>query len=1021
MDRQFKLRDIRPTVCLRQGRGCLEQLVRVSIAAAAPAAEAKILVKGPQGVGETPLAGLPAGESSHDLYMAELTCPAQVEFTLTVGQEVADVRELSWRPPVHSTVHVVQHSHHDVGYTDLASNVLREHDRMLDEVIDMAEATRDFPVESQFRITVEQAWSIDHFLRRARPGRAARMAELMRSGHVELTALFGNMVSELCGPEALARCVYHAFRLKRELGVPIVSAEHNDVPGFAWGLSHVLAEAGVKMLCPILPNYYAWGGHGLQDFWDEEAIFGEPGPDAFWWESPAGKRVLFYSHRGIGEGHRISIEKVAETLQDLGERGYSRPVLRWPVCGGYRDNSPYVEGYARAIRDWNERWAWPRVVSSTNARFYDEFVQQLPQDLPVHRGELPGQDYPVGATSTAAATALNRNNHSTLPGAEKLACAAQIATDYEYQDAALSDAYEDVLFHDEHTWGHHFPAGPASVASEAEKSVHACRAAALAHDVANVAMGRIADHVRLDGEGVHLVVFNTLSWSRTALVTHALRELPSCALTMCEVPPQEDEQGIGYLTNVDLTYRNHLSPPEDVLAGKFDLIDLDTGENVSFQIDEIESWSETSPHAAQRLGMGMRWPGVKRSLRFVARDVPAVGYKTYRIEPRRSAPRFEKAVKATRTSLENEFYRIEVDPRSGALVSVLDKATGRELIDRDAPHPFGGLVVRDTARHEVGGMSRVKVKRGRAGPVCASIQITGSAPGHPLAHQSVTLTAGLKRIDFAMRILKDPTPLLDCHIAFPFLIDDPRFRYEGALSVLSPIEDYFPGAYSDRIAVQNWVKVAGGNAAVLWSSLDAPIASLGALWPGYTSPAHQLILPPDHMHLPLAPGDLKHGWLYSSVFANNFGTNFSCSQTGDVLLRYAITSVEPDADDACAAAWGWEAVTPLEQLFTSGQMERKGSLPSSQSFLELDGHGVVLLTCKKAEDGQGYVLRLWNPSAEASQATVRMPCLTIESVRRTSLAEEDAPQDVAHTEGGFSLPVGAGGVVTVRVIGQARP
>ena len=39
------------------------------------------------------------------------------------------------------------------------------------------------------------------------------------------------------------------------------------------------------------------------------------------------------------------------------------------------------------------------------------FYRIVPDDLPVFRGELPGQDYPPGASSTAAATAVNRNNH----------------------------------------------------------------------------------------------------------------------------------------------------------------------------------------------------------------------------------------------------------------------------------------------------------------------------------------------------------------------------------------------------------------------------------------------------------------------------------------------------------------------------------------------------------------------------------------------------------------------------------
>ena len=43
--------------------------------------------------------------------------------------------------------------------------------------------------------------------------------------------------------------------------------------------------------------------------------------------------------------------------------------------------------------------------------------------------------------------------------------------------------------------------------------------------------------------------------------------------------------------------------------------------------------------------------------------------------------------------------------------------------------------------------------------------------------------------------------------------------------------DYLPGAYSDNIPVQSWVKINDGPRALLWSSRDAPVVSLGALVP----------------------------------------------------------------------------------------------------------------------------------------------------------------------------------------------
>ena len=179
------------------------------------------------------------------------------------------------------TVHIVQHSHHDVGYTNLPSAVRREHVEFLDRALDYAAATADYPPEARFRLVIEQAWSLLEFVRHAPAGRVARMGELLRAGDFELTALFGNLTTELCGHEELLRALYPSWRLARQFGCPLTSAEHNDVPGMSWGLAQVLAEAGVRLFCPQLPRYWSWSDPPLQHFWDESVLFPQRLPEGF--------------------------------------------------------------------------------------------------------------------------------------------------------------------------------------------------------------------------------------------------------------------------------------------------------------------------------------------------------------------------------------------------------------------------------------------------------------------------------------------------------------------------------------------------------------------------------------------------------------------------------------------------------------------------------------------------------------------------------------------------------------------
>ena len=1022
----MKIRQVEPTVFLKREGDALQQRCRVTIENDGPGAAGAVAAEAEGTCIETALEHIAPGESVHDVFLPAVAAPCPASFRVIAAGEDAEASKttVDWRPPRQWRVHVIQTSHHDVGYTDFASRVLPQHAAMLEAAIDMAEQTNDFDEDARFRLLIETTWSLVHFLRTAPPERAGLMLKLLREGRFEAAALFGNVITELCGHEVLARILYPAFRLKREHGVPVVSAEHNDIPGISWGLCRVLTEAGIRYFCPGLPSYYQWSGEDLPSFWDEDAILPHPGPGGFWWEAPTGKRLLFWHNRtGCGGDCRPALPRLPGRLQELADQDYPYDVVRWPVIGAARDNSPYIADYAHTVREWNERWAYPRLVCSTSARFFDEIGPHLPEDLPVHRGELPGQDYPVGAMSTSFATAVNRNNHARLPAAEAMAAVASSMTDLRYPRATIDQAYEDTLWHDEHTWGYHFPCcGPVATAAKLEKAVHAHRAAGLAHDVASKALARIADRVRLDTPGLHLVVFNPLAMARSEVVSAPLREWDNCGGEVSRVMPEDDPEGGGHLRVVPLTDRWHVNPPPEIAAGGFDLIDVATGKTVPFQIDEVTSPDDTVPYAPELLGTsygGKRYGffelplGLRRHLRFMAENVPAMGYKTYRLAPRETPPPNVFAAEAGETVLENDYYRIDTDPRIGRILQIRDKEMDRDLIDADAPHAFGEIVVRDPNRDEEYVLTNFRANPSTSGPLSVSLGWDAVAHGHPRVRRTLTLYRGLKRIEFAVRVLKDPTPLLDVHLAFPFVLEAPRFRYEGALSVMNPIDDYLPGAQSDRITVQNWVKVRGKDRTVLWSSLDAPVVSLGKLWPGYVSPAHRCVRGDDRRHFPLKTEDLAKGWVYSNLFNNNFQTNFAISQTGTVLFRYVMTSRAADFADAEAAAFGWQATTPIETIFT--EHERDRTLPVSGAFLKLEPPAVFLVACKRAEDGRGLILRLWNMAAESVAARVELPHVALGRVARTSFAEEDSNEGLDHEGHAFTLEMAAQEVATVRV------
>lgn len=165
---------------------------------------------------------------------------------------------------------------------------------------------------------------------------------------------------------------------------------------------------------------------------------------------------------------------------------------------------------------------------------------------------------------------------------------------------------------------------------------------------------------------------------------------------------------------------------------------------------------------------------------------------------------------------------------------------------------------------------------------------------------------------------------------------------------------------------------------------------------------------------PQAARDVSGGGVYSCVFASNFGTNFSVSQSGHAVFRYVIASRAGTVADGDAAAFGQDAATPISQIFTE-PMERARSLASTGSLLEIERPAVRLLALKRAEDSRGMVMRLWNAGAQAVRTRVALARVEIAEIRVADVAERDTPEVIPHAGRSFEVDLPSRGLVTLRV------
>jgi hypothetical protein len=1033
MTSSASLLEIEPTVFFtRNDSGALWQLVYLNLENRGQAGDLELSLSSAGFEERLSLGRVEAGTGRYPVSFPDLRQPASVTFGLWSGASLLDQKTVLWQPQRHWQVELVHGSHHDLGYTDIPSNILREHASHLDQVIAYAEESSDWPEEARFRYVIEQAWSALYFVEHRPASAVNQLVRLLRTGQVELTALLGNETSELCGHEEQVRLLYPAYRLKRRYGVPITTAELNDIPGVSWGLLKILAGSGIKYFSPGIQDYFAWW-FKVHPMWDESQVLPRDVPGAFWWQAQDGQRVLAWYPGGAIEG--LYLWDYAQTEKDLpayltrlSERGYAHDLIRVKVLGGRRDNAPPDLRFSRFTREWNSRWAYPRLRLTTNAGFFTRFEAAAGEGLPTLRGELPNTDYTVAATSRAKELGINRLTHGTLASAERLALWAGVTGRMAYPADTLAEAYDCTLMSDEHTGGMDVPIGPAHEACWDQKGEFAYRAAALAHDVLVKSANAIADQVGVAAHGYHILVFNPLAFPRTDVVRALAAPPPPSGRPMYWRQPAPGSPGPAEMAFGSAFGRNVVSLPAELLESPFELIDVASGQSIAYQVVKLDGPLTARPLAAGRWALSQvdfHWTSPVKKDRaqlleivFIAEQVPSLGYKLYRIALVSQPASFLTDLQVGDGWLENRYYRVELDRQSGEITSLYDKALGKEWVDHAAAHGFNQLVARSPADGEVSLPAHSRIRIGDRGPLVASLVVEGEGPGCPQRTQEITLYAGVKRLDLANRLLKDATPLLELYFAFPFNLRQPRFCFEGSNSVISPIDDQLPGSNTNAYAMQHWAAAWDAQGGVTWCSLEAPVVELGGLWPGYVSQAHHGVTPPGYGDAFLrSPAQLEKGHLYSYLMVNNFRTDFEPFQVADLLFRYSLTTHPGDWRQAGSTRFGWGAATPLEPIFLHGP--QAGDYPETASFCGVDQPNIQLLTLKAAEDGDGTVLRLAEMAGRETVVTVSLPYLEIERAVSLNLVEEDGAELPAERHS-VQVRLPAYGIATVRCRGANR-
>ncbi|MDO8632571.1 MAG: glycoside hydrolase family 38 C-terminal domain-containing protein, partial [Phycisphaerales bacterium] len=495
--------------------------------------------------------------------------------------------------------------------------------------------------------------------------------------------------------------------------------------------------------------------------------------------------------------------------------------------------------------------------------------------------------------------------------------------------------------------------------------------------------------VEIGSESDAVVVFNTLAWKRTdkarAYVDFPLGELVRGGPT------------------IDPTIKVRGMELRDTDGNPVPFAVVDTQTTVRRVLDP-----EQLPMAQM----------IRRYLiEFIAEDVPACGYKTYRVAVTDRTPKFDGSVASAfhgAGMLDNGEIRVRFDRGTLTIQRLRDGVVGETYTNvnvfEDGADPgdeyryFKPIQdVRVTSLECDARLSLVD-----HGPISATVKIEqtlmlpegvtsdGRARSEKLVPCPVAtyaiVTRGLPRVDFRVEVENNARDHR-LRALFPTGLKTDFSHAEGQFDVVTrpiaiPEEWDFAASYRPQ---QSWVDVNDGRAGLCVINKGLPEYEL------YGDECRTLALT-----LLRCVGRLSGG---PEATVSRQTPDAQC--IGKHVFEYSVYPHEGTWEDAKVWRQAHERNVPL---YVTQIGPSEGKLPAELGFVEVEPAELVVTAIKKAEDGDRLIVRFFNATDKTVEGRV-----TVRSAKSAELTDlnEQAQEKLATESGSVKLKVGGKKIVTV--------
>ena len=815
----------------------------------------------------------------------------------------------------------------DFGYNDLPARTLEWENRFIDKTL---EIQQKYP---SYSFTLDAAANLESYLSTRKAENTTQLLGHLQTGKWGMNALYANFFTGLSTPEELCRMLEFSLAAGRKYNLQIDSASQTDEPSLTWALPQILSDAGIK--------YFANGSDPIRGAFNPIGHLNFHSP--FYWEGPTGSKVLMWSgisYTAVDDmtwggwspdsaragTYSTSVFGLTRSLP-LFLSQYERddfPFDAVLLFGLHNDEIPMRHwGDADVIDMWNREYAYPKIIPATQRDFFTHITHEFGDRIKTYRGD-GGAYWEDEAGADARIAAMIRTSQTQIASAEKFeSIASWLQPHLKFDRQPFDAAWKNILLADSYVWSDaNSFRRPESYRTRGGETTHRAWAEAALQQTSDLRLVAMDKIAELVGTDQQgAVVFNPESWPRSDFFDFELE--PDEALT-------------------------------DPATGR------------------------TIPCGALRSLNGYQ------EVRCWAAEVPAVGYKFYAITKGKVPDGELLSFDSPSPTVENKYYKIQLNAQTGAVAHLVDKSTGQDLVNSGSDYQLneyvyvrGGdpegssltnnrILAADVTlplpKLTINRASLTDTPEARRFPWGTVITIRSKALNTPEIVSTITLLDMRKQVNIHNEVQKTATLKKEgIYFAFPFTLKQPQMKYQTATAWVDPTKDMLPGANRQWFTTQGGVWGKGTDGNVAWATVDAPLITFEdinrGLWPESIQ--------------------IRNGSVFSYVMNNYWYTDAPAQQGGRFTFRYALTN-GPEVSPDQSATMATEQRSPLAAIRHYNMGWQSTLSDKGAELLSAAPAGVTVLTIRPLEKGDAYLVRVQNSTSADVSANIQFPAVQVQ-------------------------------------------